>query len=98
MLTDGGDPRDLPPPPTRTKAAARLVAHLDEQRRALITHEPAARAGDDDGVHKMRVATRRLRSALATFRGRFDREVTDPLRDELKWLGGVLGASPATTT
>jgi CHAD domain-containing protein len=39
----------------------------------------------------MRVATRRLRSALATFRPLFDRTVTDPLREELAWLGGILG-------
>jgi CHAD domain-containing protein len=39
----------------------------------------------------MRVATRRLRSALATFRPLLDRSVTDPIRDELKWLGGALG-------
>jgi CHAD domain-containing protein len=39
----------------------------------------------------MRVATRRLRSALATYRPFLDREVTEPVRDELKELGGVLG-------
>jgi CHAD domain-containing protein len=44
----------------------------------------------------MRVTTRRLRSALATFRPVFDRSVTDPIRDELKWLGGVLGAARDT--
>jgi CHAD domain-containing protein len=92
VLTNGGDPRDLPPSATETKAAAALLAHLDEQVTALVTHEPGARAGDVEAVHKMRVATRRLRSALATFRPCFDREVTDPARDELRWLGGVLGA------
>jgi len=51
------------------------------------------RADEPDAVHQMRVATRRLRSALATFRPLLDRDVTDPLRDELKWLGEVLGAA-----
>jgi CHAD domain-containing protein len=39
----------------------------------------------------MRVASRRLRSALATYRPILDREQTDPLRDELRWLSGELG-------
>ena len=43
------------------------------------------------GVHKMRVATRRLRNALATHRPLLDRDVTEPVRDELKWLAGALG-------
>ena len=54
--------------------------------------DPAVRLDADDAVHKMRVAVRRLRSTLATYRRLLDRDVTEPLRDELKWLGGVLGA------
>jgi CHAD domain-containing protein len=46
-----------------------------------------------DAVHKMRVATRRLRSALTTFKPIFDPDVVRPLRDELKWLAGELGAA-----
>jgi CHAD domain-containing protein len=42
-------------------------------------------------VHKMRVAMRRLRSALATYRPVLDREQTDPVRDELRWLAQQLG-------
>ena len=49
------------------------------------------RRDDPDAVHKMRVATRRMRSALATYRRLLDTAITEPLRDELKWLGGVLG-------
>ena len=44
-------------------------------------------------MHKMRVGTRRLRSALATFRPLLDRAVTDPIRDELKWIAGELGGA-----
>ena len=40
----------------------------------------------------MRVATRRLRSALATYRPILMSERTEPLRDELKWLGRELGS------
>lgn len=92
VLTDGGDPRDLPPTATATKAARALVDELDAQRRALVTLETAVRAGDVEAVHDARVAARRLRSTLATFRCCFHREVTDELRDELAWFGQVLGA------
>ena len=91
VLCGGTDPRDLPSAPTKSKAARRLLAHLDAQVSEIVARDVAVRAGDGDSVHKMRVATRRLRSALATFRPCFVSEVTDPLRDELKWLGAVLG-------
>ncbi len=40
----------------------------------------------------MRVASRRLRSALRSFRSLLDRTATDPLIEELRWLGRELGA------
>ena len=50
------------------------------------------RIGDDDeAVHQARVATRRMRSDLRTFRSVVDVEWSEPLRDELKWLGERLG-------
>ncbi len=58
----------------------------------ILDHHPVAVRGDDpEGVHKMRTGARRLRSDLRTFRPLLDRDVTDPLRAELKWLGEVLG-------
>ena len=74
-------------------ASAVLLAHLTEQVRAMTSREQQARLDEPDGVHQMRVATRRLRSALATFRPLLDRAVTDPLRDELKWIAGELGGA-----
>ena len=68
-----------------------VLAHISAQAQALMTADPWVRADKHDAVHKMRVATRRLRSALSTFRPYLDRERTDPLRDELRWLAGVLG-------
>jgi CHAD domain-containing protein len=68
-----------------------VTAHLREQVTQLKARDPQARQDAPDGVHKMRVATRRLRSAMATFRPLLDRTVTDPVRGELKWLAGVLG-------
>jgi CHAD domain-containing protein len=67
--------------------------HLVEQVDAMINRDWQARHDEPDGVHKMRVATRRLRSALATFRPLFDRQVTDPIRDELKWIAAELGGA-----
>ena len=41
----------------------------------------------------MRVALRRLRSLLATFRPMFDADVVGSLRDEVKWVAGERGAA-----
>ncbi|TKV59202.1 CYTH and CHAD domain-containing protein [Nakamurella flava] len=83
--------RPSPVPAADGRAGDVLHAHLIEQIDALLARDPEARRDEPDGVHKMRVATRRLRSALATYRPLLDREVTDPIRDELKWIAGELG-------
>lgn len=58
----------------------------------LLQHDPGLRlGGDPEDVHQARVATRRLRSDLRTFRDVLDREATEALRDELKWLADALG-------
>jgi len=86
-------PQDREPVKLTKKSTAGEVAlaHLDDQRTALKTWDPYARQNKPDAVHKMRVSSRRLRSALATYRPLLDLEITEPLRTELKWLGGVLG-------
>jgi CHAD domain-containing protein len=66
-----------------------LVAHLAEHIARLQAQDAAVRTGEAEGVHQLRIAARRLRSALATCRPLLDREVTDPVRDELRWLGEV---------
>jgi len=77
----------------RATAGAVMVAHLQAQVDQLVRADRGARSDNPDAVHAMRVATRRLRSTLATYRPLVDRERTDPLREELKWLGQVLGGS-----
>jgi CHAD domain-containing protein len=47
---------------------------------------------DPEDVHQARVATRRLRSDLRTFRGLVQAAWASELRDELGWLAGILGA------
>jgi CHAD domain-containing protein len=59
----------------------------------LIRHDPVVRLdADPEGVHQARVATRRLRSDLRTFRSLLDPDWTRALRDELAWLAESLGA------
>lgn len=68
-----------------------LRTHLSEQLAELVRRDPMVRRDLPDAVHKMRVATRRMRSAFQTMRPLMDRTRTDPLRAELAWLAGVLG-------
>lgn len=58
----------------------------------LVSNDPVVRLGEDpEGVHKARVAARRLRSDLRTFRPLLDRDWAGALRTELRWLGRLLG-------
>lgn len=53
--------------------------------------EMVLRGADIEGVHQMRVALRRLRSALSAFRDVIPPASCDELREELRWITGVLG-------
>ncbi len=58
----------------------------------LSANEASALHGDDpEGIHQMRVALRRLRSALVLFRRFLPPEHYDSLNGEVKWLAGCLG-------
>jgi len=72
-------------------AGDHVLTYVREQIRTIVDLDPAVRRDLPDSVHKMRVATRRLRSAFKTYRTILDREVTDPIGAELKWLAGELG-------
>jgi CHAD domain-containing protein len=59
----------------------------------LLAHDVGARLGDDpEDVHQARVATRRLRSDLRTFRAFVDASWVKEIREELRWLAARLGA------
>lgn len=58
----------------------------------LRANDAPARLTDEEGVHQMRVATRRLRSDLRTFAAVLDEVWASGLSEELRWLGGLLGA------
>jgi CHAD domain-containing protein len=77
--------------PRRRSAGAVLMRYLAAQVALLKEEDPRVRADVEDAVHRMRVAARRLRSALVTFLPLVDQEVTGPVRGELAWLGTVLG-------
>ncbi|MFD5474227.1 CHAD domain-containing protein [Streptomyces sp. NPDC127105] len=94
-LTETATPDHPGPVPARHKAPKtagdHVLAYLRAQRDALVALDPAVRRDEYDSVHRMRVATRRLRSALRTYRTVLDRTATDPLRAELKRLATELG-------
>ncbi|MFI6742914.1 CHAD domain-containing protein [Nonomuraea sp. NPDC050451] len=86
---------DLARPPRRAARTAGEVVtdYLERQRDQLLTYDPLVRLADhdDDSVHKMRVAVRRVRSLLRTHARLLDPAPTRALDAELKWLADKLG-------
>ncbi|CAL9564763.1 CYTH and CHAD domain-containing protein [Streptomyces sp. Tu 3180] len=76
---------------TPATAGDHVLAYVRAQRDALVELDPAVRQDVPDSVHRMRVATRRLRSTFRSYRAVLDREVTDPIAADLKRLAGELG-------
>ncbi|MFF3937953.1 CYTH and CHAD domain-containing protein [Streptomyces phaeofaciens] len=90
--TKGGHPRPKDEGPGEPVTAGdHVLAYVRAQRDAIVALDPAVRRDAEESVHDMRVATRRLRSTFRSFGTVLDREVTDPIADELKWLAGELG-------
>ena len=83
-----------PIPVSSTSTAGELVRHiLAVSVASLLRHDPGVRLGDDpEDVHRARVATRRLRSQLRTFRSLLDQDWANALREDLRWLGAGLGS------
>ncbi len=93
-------PRAVEPPEVASTPLVAGAASMDVIKNALadsvanlLHHDPLVRTGrDPEAVHQARVATRKLRSNLRTFGPLLDPEWTEPLRSELGWLAGSLGA------
>jgi CHAD domain-containing protein len=93
-------PRAAEPPDVVVPELGERSSVADVVRRALaasvvrlLRHDAGVRlGGDPEDVHQARVATRRLRSDLRTFRDVVEPSWAVPLREELRWLGGELGA------
>ncbi|MGD9754151.1 MAG: CHAD domain-containing protein [Acidimicrobiia bacterium] len=78
---------------SRPKTVAALVAGaIGLATEQLLAHDPIIRldAAAED-IHKARVATRRLRSDLKTLEPWCDAFRVEGLRQELRWLGELLG-------
>ncbi|MFD3591190.1 CHAD domain-containing protein [Nocardia sp. NPDC058640] len=75
------------------RAGKAVVAALREDIDRLTAAEPDVRADAYDSVHQMRVATRRLRSVLRSYRRLFDAEQAAGTEAELKWLADLLGVA-----
>ena len=87
-----GDP-DVPSVGKHATARVAFQHAVASSVRRLLLHDPVVRLdAGEEGVHQARVATRRLRSDLRTFRPLLDEAALAPLVDELRWLGGLLGA------
>jgi CHAD domain-containing protein len=93
-------PRASQPPEIALEELVSGATAGDVVRRALaasvvrlIEHDPVMRLdADPEGVHQARVATRRLRSDLRTFRPLVEPVWAASLRDELGWLAAILGS------
>ena len=77
-------------PSTDMAEAARAVCR--QQLQLVLSHEPGTRIGlDTEHLHKMRVATRRLRTALRVFEAAFTDADRKALGRGFRWLGRRLG-------
>jgi len=61
------------------------LAHLQANERGLVASD------DDEYLHQVRVALRRLRSAFSVFGRALPRAAFEALLEELRWLGSYLG-------
>ena len=76
-----------------SSAADVALGQIGEQIEQIRREDLPVRLDLPGSVHAMRVASRRLRSALTTFRPLFHTNEIRPVRAELQWLAGVLGAA-----
>jgi len=89
------EPPDVPewPMPSPDGLAVDAIrAVLATHVRHLLMADIGVRRDLPDAVHQMRVAARRIRSALGTFSPLIEPEADEYLRAELKWMASELGA------
>jgi len=87
-------PPDITQPPAvhpSDPATAAMTALIAKHAAAFQAQDLRVRRDLPDSVHQMRVAARRLRSALKVFAPLFDEAWSNHLRTELKWVGNTLG-------
>ena len=74
----------------RTMAGTVLLLHAEVQVAAIHRHDRGVRSGERRSVHQLRIAARRLRSALDAFEPLVATGSSDLLTAELRWVGQVL--------
>jgi CHAD domain-containing protein len=92
--TDAPEP-EIVLPPSGPKISIRDLVRtsIGSGATRLVANDPAARLGSDpEAVHQARVATRRLRSDLKTLEPLLDPATATSMRDELAWVGDLLGS------
>lgn len=88
LVAPSPEPQPASDAPVMDHVKWALARHV----RWLIAHDPGTRLGKEpESLHQMRVATRQLRAVLRSTRPLLLPEWADSLRDELRWLGRVLG-------
>jgi CHAD domain-containing protein len=96
VVLDPGEPPDVVAPAVNrsTRIDDVVRAALIASAHALINVDVALRIdGNATAVHRARVAVRRLRSDLRTFRPVLDPVWTATLRERVRWLGDALAAA-----
>ena len=80
------------PPASSDPGAMRLRTMLEEQRTALLAHDPGTRLGEDpENLHQHRVAARRARAFLRATRAHLDPAWERTAADALRTLGESTG-------
>jgi CHAD domain-containing protein len=92
VTTEATDLESLPGVGPEAPAANAVGLALAKGLQRLREYDPEARRGDVEGVHRMRTAARRLRSELWLYRDLLEGDWSEPLVQDLQWLGGCLGA------
>ena len=104
LVPQNRNPLAGPPPPFlkspaatlhRGMSAAEAFSAIAAASAAHLTanHECLRHAEAPEAVHQMRVALRRLRSAMSMFKEMLAGPETEALRGELRWLQQTLGAA-----
>jgi inorganic triphosphatase YgiF len=94
-LKEGSPPQASKPSDMRLNvddpASEALRAIIEETLGHLLANQPAALAGDPEGVHQVRVAVRRIRSALRLFSPHLEQHAKRLFEDELRHAGQTIG-------
>lgn len=94
LLTLLGDRVPAPPErPSGATADAAVRGYLFDQVERVLELDPRVRLGEEDAVHQMRVATRRIRTVLQGFPSVVDRTAVRGTAAALRELAASLGTA-----